>query len=114
MNNFLTVQPEVLFADKEVEFFDQPIGLVVAKTEAEARAAAKIVKVNYLNVKKPILTIEEAIEAKSIHSHPWVKDMTKGDAAEAISKSKHQIKGEFRIDSTQFNFYLEVNITNSY
>lgn len=109
MNNILSVTPEPLFAENLIEFCGQPIGIVVAKTEAEAQAAANNVNIKYTNIKKPIITIDEAIEAKSFNFHPLVSDHTKGDAEEAIKNSKNQISGEFRVDSSQYNFFLEVS-----
>jgi xanthine dehydrogenase/oxidase len=111
MNNFLSVQPELLFAEGKVEFHSQPIGLVVAQTEAEAAAAARMVKIEYTDVRKPILTIDDALEAKSFLSHPLLSDKTKGDAETAIKNSKHQIAGEYHLNSTQYNFFLEVIVS---
>lgn len=108
MNNAFSAAPEVLFAENLVEYYGQPIGLVVAKSQDDARSATKLVKVTYSNVKKPILTIEDALAAKSFHNYPYEKDLNKGDATSAIENSKHKITGEFNIASTQFNFYLEV------
>lgn len=107
-NNPLSVGAEQLFADGVVEYYGQPIGLIVARTELEAREATKLVKVTYSDVKKPILTIDDAINENAFASHPYLADLTKGDAKTAIENSKHQIDGEFRLDSSQFNFYLEV------
>lgn len=109
MNNILSFVPETLLANGFVEYYGQPIGVLVAKTEAEAQAAAKMVRVKYTDVKKPILKIEEAIEAKSFHQHPHISDRKKGDAETAIQNSKHRVKGEYRVDSSQYNFFLEVN-----
>ena len=108
MNNSCGIEPEVLFANEQVEFCGQPIGIVVAKSEVDARLGAKLVKIKYTNIKKPILTIEQALEEKSFHKHPFVADHSKGDAETAIKNSIHQINGEYRMNATQFNFFLEV------
>jgi xanthine dehydrogenase/oxidase len=110
LNKVMYFDGEPLFADKRVQYFGQPIGLVVARSEPEARMAAARVKVNYTDVKKPILSIDEAVAANSLHVNPPLHELKKGDAKEAINNSKHKISGEYSLDSTQFNFYLEVYI----
>ena len=41
------IQDEKLFADNEVEFIGEPIAFIVARTQAQARAAVKKVKADY-------------------------------------------------------------------
>ncbi|XP_075977021.1 uncharacterized protein LOC142977165 [Anticarsia gemmatalis] len=55
--------PEEIFVEKNIKFYDQAIGLIVAETERTANRAALLVKVNYkVDKKKPILTINDARE----------------------------------------------------
>ena len=55
---------EEIFAKDEVVYEGHPIGAILARTKALARKAAALVKIEY-EILKPILTIEEAIEANS-------------------------------------------------
>lgn len=99
---------ESLFVEKDVFHAGQPIGLVVAKTYQQAKRASKLVKVHYGDLKKPILTFEQAIKANSYHPDPMCGNLVKGDAPLAIKESKHQVSGEFDFGASQFNFYVEV------
>ncbi|XP_031766920.2 aldehyde oxidase 1-like [Galleria mellonella] len=51
---------EEVLCDKEVKYFNQPFGIVVAETRHIADRAAKLVKVKYSNVTKPVINIREA------------------------------------------------------
>lgn len=55
---------EQLFRTQEVTSTGQPLGIVVAETLEAAEKAARLVKVKYEDL-KPIITVEDAIEAKS-------------------------------------------------
>lgn len=111
-NNFMTSQfkPEPLFAESQVLYAGQPVGLVVAQTYDLAKQAAELVEIVYVDVKKPIISIRDAIRENCFQeelANP-LPDIVKGDAPAAISKAKHKISGEVDIDSSQFNFYVEV------
>lgn len=56
---FTPMLSEPLFAEEEVLYAGQPVGLVVANTHEQAKFAASLVEINYKDVKKPILTIKE-------------------------------------------------------
>ncbi|CAK1549450.1 unnamed protein product [Leptosia nina] len=52
--------PEKILSDGKIDFFDQPIGIIVAKTERVAQRAASLVKVTYnKDNRKPLLEIRE-------------------------------------------------------
>ena len=55
---------EEIFAKDEVLYEGHPIGAIVARNEAVARKAAALVKIEY-EILKPIVTIDDAIEANS-------------------------------------------------
>jgi len=55
-------QPEYVFCEGHVEYAGQAIGFVVAENPGLARQAAAAVKVTYKNLKKPVLTIKEALK----------------------------------------------------
>lgn len=58
------IHDEEVFATKEVTCVGQVIGIVVADTEPRARAAAKLVAVEYEDL-PAVFSIKEAIAAKS-------------------------------------------------
>jgi xanthine dehydrogenase/oxidase len=101
---------EPFFADGKVLHHGQVIGMVYAETALEAQAAAKAVKVEYEEL-PAILTIDEAIEAKSFFEHE--KNLCKGLAIqdkmnEAFSECDHIFEGTTRMGG-QEHFYLETN-----
>ncbi|KAM3961536.1 LOW QUALITY PROTEIN: uncharacterized protein ACR2FA_004430 [Aphomia sociella] len=51
---------EEVLCEKVVRYFNQPFGIIVAETRHTADRAAKMVKVKYSNVKKPVINIREA------------------------------------------------------
>lgn len=67
----------------EVSFFNQPVGLLVAETQAAAEELARLVKVDVdeTAVSSPrILTIDEALANKSVLGNPDGYTFRKGDA----------------------------------
>lgn len=57
---------EVLFAEKDVAYAGQPVGVIVAETYNLANEAAKLVEVKYSEAlkRKPVITFEDTIAAK--------------------------------------------------
>ena len=99
-----SVHDEPLLADGQVEYFGQPLFMVVAKTHLAARKAARLGKISY-EEKPALLSIEDALAANSrFEEGPRVYQ--KGDALKAISGAKHQLKGRLEIGG-QEHFYLE-------
>ena len=71
-NSFMaTPRIEKLFADDDIDYAGQAVGLVVAQTFEQARKAAKAVEIEYVEKKKPILTIADAIQAGSSYPNPF-------------------------------------------
>lgn len=58
--NIINLQNEELFCNGEVKYYNQPIGVIVAECQAIATLAAQLVKVEYANVRKPVIDIKEA------------------------------------------------------
>ncbi|XP_039304251.1 xanthine dehydrogenase isoform X1 [Solenopsis invicta] len=54
---------ELLFAEKDVLYAGQPVGVIVAETHNLANEAAKLVKINYSEIlkRKPVISIEDAL-----------------------------------------------------
>ncbi|KAJ3340046.1 hypothetical protein HDU91_000901, partial [Kappamyces sp. JEL0680] len=108
------IQDEELFATKQVHCVGQMIGMIVAETEAQARFAAKLVKVTY----KPlpaVFTIEEAIAADSFF--PIERRIETGAFKPSgpapdipLTAAVHHVEGVARM-SAQEHFYLETNVS---
>ncbi|ODV89306.1 hypothetical protein CANCADRAFT_32605 [Tortispora caseinolytica NRRL Y-17796] len=95
---------EPFFADGEVFYAGQCIGVVLAETELAANEGMRAVKVEYEDLPF-ITTIEEAIEANSYFDH--IKPQTyKGDIEEGLKKAKYVFEGTNRMGA-QEHFYLE-------
>jgi xanthine dehydrogenase large subunit len=101
------VHDDPFLAAGKVEFVGQAVAVVVARDMLYAREAAHKAKVLVKEL-KPILTVEEAMEANSFIMPP--KGITRGDAAAAIASAPHKIKGTTRTGQ-QEQFYLECQIT---
>uniref|UniRef100_A0A6A7FS67 xanthine dehydrogenase n=1 Tax=Hirondellea gigas TaxID=1518452 RepID=A0A6A7FS67_9CRUS len=99
-------QDEEVFARNEVVCVGQVIGLIVADDRKLSFRAATMVKIEYTETnEKPIITIEDAIAAKS-YSEP--RSIWRGDATAAHVRADHTLNGEFRMGG-QEHFYLEPN-----
>lgn len=100
---------EPFFATDEVHSHGQPIGMVYAETELEARAAARVVCVEYEDL-PAILTIDQAIEARSFFHHG--KELRKGappeKMADIFARCDRVFTGVTRVGG-QEHFYLETN-----
>jgi xanthine dehydrogenase large subunit len=93
---------EPLFPN-EVTHHSQTVAWVLAETLEAAKLGAARVQAEYRPL-SPILTIEDAIAAKSFHSGPY--SIRRDDAARSIAESPHCITGELFING-QEHFYLE-------
>lgn len=112
-NNFLPKpeyrNPEKVFAEDFSEYAGQAVALVLADTQENAVKIAQKVEVCYERVGKPVLTIQEAIQAGSFYGkEPRVRRI--GDAKAAIASSAHVIHGEISCGS-QFHFSMETQTT---
>ena len=94
---------ELFFAVDEVTTAGQPIGMVLATSPKTAEEASRAVKVEYEEL-PAVLTIEEAIEAKSFYDHDH--SIKKGDIQRAFQKADHVFTGVSRMGG-QEHFYLE-------
>lgn len=97
---------EPLLPPDLVEYEGQPVAAVAAQTLDQARAAAKLVKVDY-EALPPVLTIEEAIEKDLYVSPPQL--MSRGDLEAGFEAAAHRIAGELHCGG-QDHFYLEGQI----
>jgi xanthine dehydrogenase large subunit len=95
--------PEPLLSDGTLNYIGQPIFICAATSHLLARRAAKLAKIEYMK-KKAIITIEEAIKAKSLLEKPVIYN--KGDPENTILNSEFNLNGTINIGG-QEHFYLE-------
>jgi xanthine dehydrogenase molybdopterin binding subunit len=96
-------QDEILLATGLVSYHGHLIALVVGETEAQCRAAAAAILVEYQPL-PPILTIQEAIAHNSYHTEPAT--IRRGDPATAHAAAPLTLSGTFHCGG-QEHFYLE-------
>lgn len=98
---------QVFVADK-VLYHGQAVGLVVAASRELASKAAKLVRVTYKNVKKPVITIPDAIsKAKAEGLYDQQNSGTCSTPPVNEIKVKHILKGSF-YSGSQYHFHMEV------
>lgn len=81
---------EEIFCSGRVQYYFQPVGVVVAKTHETALAAADLVEITYKNADtKPLLTVRDIIRAnakdKIVHEQT-VTPTRKGFCCGAVTK----------------------------
>ncbi|HOX59146.1 MAG TPA: xanthine dehydrogenase molybdopterin binding subunit [Candidatus Paceibacterota bacterium] len=94
---------EVLLADKVALFHGQIVALVVGETQEACRAAAEKVVVKYHPL-PPILTLEQALAARSFHNAP--NYIRRGKVGAALADAPRTLTGVFKLQG-QEHFYLE-------
>lgn len=97
------VHDEPLLTNSLVQFYGQPLFVVVAATREQARKAARLAKVTY-DPLPPVLTAEHAANAE-LHVLPTLR-MQRGDATGALARSPHRLRGAVTLGG-QEHFYLE-------
>ena len=97
------VQDDPILATDLIEYHGQPVFMVVAESHLLARKAAKLAKYD-LEIRTPILSIDEALAAKSYVLDPVVTG--RGDADAALARSPHRLSGKTACGG-QDHFYLE-------
>uniref|UniRef100_H2YPE4 FAD-binding PCMH-type domain-containing protein n=1 Tax=Ciona savignyi TaxID=51511 RepID=H2YPE4_CIOSA len=94
-----------LLASDHIEFAGQPLAIVVAESDLEARRIADAVKVSYKNQQTPLLTIQDAISAESFFNQVE-NHFEMGTPEQAIANAKHKVSGECKLGQ-QYHFYME-------
>ena len=89
-----------------VEYEGQPVVAIAATTLDQARAAAKLVEIDYEPL-PAVLTVEEAVARESFVSPP--QTMARGEVEPALASAAHRLAGELRCGG-QDHFYLEGQI----
>lgn len=95
-----------VLADGLVMYVGQPLFLVAASSQREARRAARLGRVSYAPL-EPLITIADA-EAAGSHLEP-VQRMARGDIDAALAAAPHRLTGAFAMGG-QDHFYLEGQI----
>lgn len=101
-----------IFVTDHVRYAGAAVGLIVAETREIALKAVEKVKVSYDSIKKPILTIAEALaKAEEENTMEEVFLPKKGESiVKATGNSKHKVKGEMEI-LAQYHFQMETQTT---
>jgi xanthine dehydrogenase large subunit len=97
---------ETILPPETVEHVGQPVAVIAAATFRQARAAAKLVEVEY-ELLPSVLTVEEAIDRESLVAPP--QEMQRGDVQGGLASAPHRLSGDLHIGG-QDHFYLEGQI----
>jgi xanthine dehydrogenase/oxidase len=98
------VMDEEIFATEFVVNVGQPIGCIVAETEAIAKKAASLVKVEYEEI-TPMLSLEEAVDNQQFYEL-YNNSINNGDLAQGFKTADHVVEGQIKIGG-QEHFYFE-------
>jgi xanthine dehydrogenase/oxidase len=90
---------EELFASEKVTCVGAAIAVVVADTEAAARAGAAAVRVDYADL-PAILDVDAAIAAKSFYEG-FGNTLERGDVAAALAAAERTLSGEVRMSGQE-------------
>ncbi len=97
------IKDEPCLADTEVQCVGQAVFLIAAETDAQCRAAEKLIEVKYEQL-EAILTLEKAIETHSLLGPS--RKFERGDVEAALRTAPRRISGELRTGA-QEHWYLE-------
>lgn len=101
------VGDDKVFSDDTVDFEGQAVFGIVATTYLAARHAAALDVVEFEDI-DPILTIDQAMAAKSFLTDPRL--LTRGDSDTALKNAKHVLEGSISCGG-QEHFYLEPQVS---
>lgn len=100
---------EEVFCSGRVQFYSQPVGIVVAVTRDIAEQAADLVKVSYNPpAKKPYLNIQDVLDANDTSRITQRNTKTPTRRGQDV---KHVIKETFYVDR-QYHMHMEVQCCN--
>jgi len=107
VNNYGGIKlDDPILATDVIEYHGQPVFAVIAESHVLARKAARLAKYD-LELRTPILSIDDALAAKSYVLDPMETD--RGDADAALARSPHRISGSTQ-HGGQDHFYLEGHV----
>lgn len=96
-----------------VNYFGQPLGIIIADTREHAEYAAKHgVKATYTNIKKPVVTIDDAVAAGGSYISATGRDgkpneSVRGDCASAEAAAAHCGEGVV-YSAGQYHFHVSL------
>lgn len=98
---------EEIFASKQVSYYGQAIGLILADTQNHANEAAKKVQIAYSNIQAPILSIADAIKNNSFWANSPAP-ISSGDVDKGFRESAYVLEGSTS-SSHQAHFHMETH-----
>ena len=104
------IKDEPLFAEKELHYIGQPIAFIVAETESIAKAASKLIKLEYLE-KEIITDVKVAKEKEHFIMPP--RTFKLGNAKKAFENCEYVFEGEAS-SGGQEHLYLETQAAYSF
>ncbi|KAL6263816.1 hypothetical protein P5V15_003899 [Pogonomyrmex californicus] len=104
-NFYSLMEDELLFAEGDVLYAGQPVGVIVAETHNLANEAAKLVKINYSESlsRKPVISIEDAFASGD---NTRFRNSVNVPAKERGENVKREIKGVFECGG-QYHYTME-------
>ncbi|XP_050344198.1 uncharacterized protein LOC126769439 [Nymphalis io] len=94
--NLFNLSNEELLCNGEVKFYNQPLGIIVAKSQKNANKAATLVDVIYSNVRKPVYDIKFAKNDPSKVTLLESRDATtRGNDISKIIKGDNTVYGQY-------------------
>lgn len=102
---FMLTQDELLFADGQVLYAGQPVGMIVAETHTLANEAVKKVKITYADAlkTKPMVSIDDVLKA---NDESRLLQTVNVPAKGKGKNTKHVINGTFSCGS-QYHYTME-------
>nr|XP_034832955.1 xanthine dehydrogenase-like [Maniola hyperantus] len=94
-NNFNTVDEE-LFCNGEVKYYDQPLGVIVAESQAIAAKAATLVHVEYINIRKPVIDLQKAKnDPTRVKVFSSIEATSRGTDVTKVIKGSNTVYGQY-------------------
>lgn len=110
-NNWGTIKKDQpLLVDKEIGYKDEPLCVVAAESKEVFEEARKVIEFE-IQAKKPVLTLDEAIQSEQFLYHP--NPFVTGSVKMAFEGAPHTLSGVFEIGG-QEHFYLESQASVAY
>lgn len=89
---------EEVFSSGEIKYFNQPIGVIAAKTKYIAKKLAKMVDVKYTNIKMPVIDVKQAKKNPKRNSlFGKIDAKSKGTDIEKVIKSSHTVRSQMHV-----------------
>lgn len=99
------VEDEEVLASDRVHYVGQPVAILLARSQAAAKEGKHLTTVT-VSEEAPLITIQDALDAKSYHGNPDGYLVEQGDLEKGFSESSEVVEGEVSLCG-QYHFYLE-------